>query len=125
SGVPNYPFIISGSITIQDITIASGATLIQTGGSLVITGNFTNNGTFSASGGTVSFTGSSSQTISGSSTTTFNNLSIGSSGVSLSAPVGVKQVLTLNGNLTTNGNTFTLLSNSTGTAAVDNQGGAV
>lgn len=125
SGAPNDPIISTGNLNLQDITIASGASLTQTGGTSNITGSFTNNGTFFATGGTFSFLGTAQQTISGSGTNIFNNLTVGNSGVSLSAPVQVKQLLTLGGNLSTNNQTFTLLSDASSTAMVVNSGGAV
>src|SRR5439155_9525182 len=41
-----------------------------------LSGSFTNNGAFNASSGTVTFTGAAAQSIGGSSTTTFNNLTV-------------------------------------------------
>jgi N-acetylneuraminic acid mutarotase len=125
SGLSRYPALNSGTANVNNLTIANGTSLLLNGGTFNITGNLTNNGTFSASGGTVSFNGSTQQTISGSNASTFNNLTVGSAGVSLGAAASVKQLLTLNGNLITNGRTFTLLSDASGTAMVVNSGGVV
>jgi hypothetical protein len=66
-----------------------------------LSGNFTNNGTFSSATETVTFSGTTLQTLGGSSNTTFNNLTVNNSnGVNLGASVTVKGLLTLtNGNL--------------------------
>lgn len=69
----------SGAVSTTDLVIGSGATLTSTSSILTVTGNFTNNGTFTHNSGTVTFTGGA-QTISGA--TTFNNLTInGAAGV--------------------------------------------
>ncbi|MES2379900.1 MAG: T9SS type A sorting domain-containing protein [Bacteroidota bacterium] len=64
SGTPNNP-IITTSATINNLTIASGASLTVTGAgsNIAITGTITNNGTFTTTGGTVIFAGSTTQTI--------------------------------------------------------------
>lgn len=100
----------SGTTTFNGVSTLAGSSL-TTFGNLVISGtlsasvnfavarNFTNNGTFNAGTGTVSFTGVVLQNILGSSTTTFNNLTItnGTSPVSVSieSNVNLVGVLTL------------------------------
>ncbi|MBW6492258.1 MAG: T9SS type A sorting domain-containing protein [Lentimicrobium sp.] len=66
----------------KDITINSGATLtIDGSNALSVFGNWTNNGTFTPNTGTVSFVGSGvQQTIGGSGSNTFNNLTINQTG---------------------------------------------
>ena len=67
----------TSSSTYKDVQIDSGATLAASAGSTInVSGNWTNNGTFTANNGAVNFNGSSAQIISGSSTTPFNNLTI-------------------------------------------------
>lgn len=65
-------------IVTGDVIIASGNTLDVSASnySLSVAGDFTNNGTFTQRSGTVTFNGTGSQTISGSTTTTFNNLTV-------------------------------------------------
>ena len=63
----------SGAVFTTDLVIGSLATLTSTSSTLTVTGNFTNNGTFTHNSGTVTLTGAA-QTISGA--TTFNNLVI-------------------------------------------------
>lgn len=100
----------SGTTTFSGLTNLTGSS-ITTFGNLVISGtlnagvnlsvnrNFTNNGSFNAGTSTVSFTGAVLQTISGTSVTTFNNLTItnGTSpvSVSLESDVNLVGILTL------------------------------
>ena len=66
------------SVAAASVTIQSGGELDNgDGATLSVSGNFTNNGTFTANQGTVVFNGSTDQTINGTSTSTvFNNLTI-------------------------------------------------
>lgn len=57
-----------------NLLISSGATLNANSVGLSLFDNFTNNGSFVANGNTTSFVGTGSQFLSGSSTTTFHNL---------------------------------------------------
>lgn len=72
-----YPIIITAAVC-NSININSGASLtINSGGSLAVSGDWTNNGTFTqASGTTVTFNGTNSATISGNSVTAFNNIAV-------------------------------------------------
>ena len=125
SSVRFYPLISANTATTLNLTINPGATLNQSGGTLNIRGNLTNNGTFNPTGGTVVLGTSASGAIAGrptvvinsveldgSSSTSFWNLVVESTGVLLSAADGasVQQVLTLNGDLATQENPFTVLS---------------
>ncbi|KAA9325004.1 SBBP repeat-containing protein [Adhaeribacter soli] len=125
AGAGRYPAISSGTATAKDLTIASGASLTISGGTLEVKESFINNGTITTTGGSVIFSGSVMQIIGGANPSTFHDLTISSAGASLAGPVSVQRMLTLNGNLNTNGNTFTLLSNASGTAMVVNAGGVV
>ena len=75
-----------------------------------LTGNFTNNGVFTARNKSVTFNGISTQSISGSATSNFYNLTINNSsltGITLTSPI------TIDGNLTlTDGNIYTSSINS-------------
>jgi endo-1,4-beta-xylanase len=120
---------VSGPQAIRNVTLSGSAARLTTapGGVLTMTGNLTNNGgALAGSGnGTIVLNGTAAQTIGGTSVSNFQNLTVGSATASLAATAGVRQLLTLNGNLTTNGRPFTLLSDATGTAMVVNSGGAV
>jgi hypothetical protein len=90
-------------------------------------GDFTNNGTFNSTGtGTVVMNLNVNQTIGGSSATSFQNLIIGTgnttlaTSASLAGPASVHGLLTLIGDLNVTGQTFTLLSDASGTAQVYN-----
>jgi len=124
--VTTYPVVPNGTAYAKNLTLASGATLTQIGGTLELRGNFSNSGNFVATGGTVSLRDSlASQLIGGLSRTTLWNLIVGTAGASLDGAVDIQRVLTLNGNLSTVSLGLTLLSSSTGTAMVVNSGGVV
>jgi len=104
SAPANQP-IITAAVTSAGITIDSGASLtINTGGSLSLTGNFTNNGTFTANAGTVTLATAAGQTVtvSGTGSFTYNNLTIGIG----SATVNINSDMTIKGNLTRGGGTY-------------------
>jgi hypothetical protein len=105
---------------INSLTISSGATLNANNHNITMSGNWTKDGTFTASTGTVTFNGSSVQTIGGTMATTFDNLTINNaSGVSLGASETVNGTLTLtNGVVTTGANTLSV--GSAGTVARTN-----
>jgi hypothetical protein len=132
-----FPFISANSITAaaKNVTIASSASLTMSANTLVVAGNLTNNGTFnsftgsgsSATGGTVLLGNSTTSNILGASNTRFWNLTVGPNGAqqSTSASTSVQRLLLLNGNFSTNGNSFTLESNANLTAQVTNNNGVV
>jgi hypothetical protein len=125
AGQPRYPVYTTGAGLVKDLTVAAGASLTQSGSTIAINGTLSNSGTMSLSGGTVSFTGASQQSIAGSSTTRFWNLVVGANGVSLGQAASVQRLVTLNGDLTTNGQVFTLESTPTLSSMVLNSGGVV
>lgn len=120
------------NLTLGGLDIRTGATLTHTAGTLtvngatVVTGNFVSNPAATLALGT---SGASASTLAvGAGTRTFENLTIGNIGAVLQGPgaVQIKRLLTLDGQLTTNGKPLTLLSDATGTAmAVNAVGGAV
>jgi len=134
-GVPNQPTITLPQQA-KAVTLTTGAVLtIADGGTLIAGGNWTNNGgTLVGSGagnGTVILDLNTAQTIGGTSVTIFPNLYIGTGtatlapAVTLAAPAAVRKLLVLFGNLTVTGQTFTLLSDASGTAQVVNISGEV
>ena len=60
---PNNPVVSSAIATAHNITIAAGASLTVTGNTLQIKGNITNNGTFTATNGTIEFNGPAAQNV--------------------------------------------------------------
>lgn len=95
--------------------------------SLNVSRDFTNNGTFNAGSGTLVLNGTSTQSISGTTTTTFNNITVtntaGPPAVRIESNQNLLGVLTLSANSqfdadgNSNSSVFTLLSNSDNTTA--------
>ena len=125
ASAPRYPVISTATATSRGLTLAAGASLTLSGGMLDLKGNFANNGTLTNPAGMLNLSGSAMQTIGGSAASMFHDLTVGSLGANLAGPVAVQRGLMLNGNLSTEGQPFTLLSNATGTAMVVNNGGVV
>lgn len=122
AGAPRYPLLNTGAATSLALTINTGASLTQTDGTLDVRGTWTNNGTFTASGGTVLLGGNAGSQILGSSLTRFWNLTTSGNDVNLNTSAGfnVQRLLLTNANLNTNGNPVVLESNATGTAMIAN-----
>jgi hypothetical protein len=119
--ITNYPVLNSGTGSVQNITIQSGASLTVTGGTLQIAGTITNSGTFTASNGTIAMNGSSAQTIPASTFAgnTIKSLTINNtSGVTLSGALNLTDVLTVSGGALNTGGYLTLKSSATGNARV-------
>ncbi|GAA4013412.1 hypothetical protein GCM10022408_28080 [Hymenobacter fastidiosus] len=127
TGLGRYPVVSSATPTAYTITINNGGQLaVSTGATLTLTGNFINNGTFSAvDDASVFLAGAAAQSVGGTTITQFRNLNVGPAGATLSGQVEIQRLLTLTGNLTTNGQRFLILSNNVGTAQVYNNGGVV
>lgn len=109
----------SGSLAFKDFATASGASVMSSS-SFSVTGNWTNDGSYTGNSETVTFNGSSAQTIGGSKATDFKNLTINNSaGVSLGSNQNVGGVLSLtSGDLNTGSNTLTQSGTSSGTTDV-------
>jgi|GEM_PF-1460677 len=101
TGVPNQPTIGAAAVC-RNISLGSGATLTISGANtLAVSGNWTNNGgTLIPNTSTVTFN-AASQTIGGTSATTFNNVTY--SGTTLAS---VSSAISLSGNLTVSSGTF-------------------
>ncbi|MBO2011797.1 Ig-like domain-containing protein [Hymenobacter negativus] len=134
--IPNstirFPFIVANSpANARNLSIAANASLTMTTNTLILAANLTNNGSFNgfsgSNGGTLVMGGSALGQVNGSGVNRFWSLTVGPNGVQLnnSNVTSVRRVLALNGNFTTNGNPFTLISDAAGTAMVVNNGGAV
>lgn len=104
-------FVFTKTYSQQQLT-NSGNIKMHAGANLVLHGDFKNNGVFTDSGLKVLFMGNS--IISGTSSTTFNNLELNnSSGINLQQSVQVNKVLTLtSGPLSLNSATLTITNNS-------------
>lgn len=94
---------LTGAATIGgDFTIASGTLVAPTTNSFSVAGQWTNNGTFTHNGGSVTFTGTTPQTIGGTSTTTFGGLTVNSAGLIIGTSPIIDRVLTfMSGKITT------------------------
>ena len=92
----------SNTITLNGLTI-SGGTLISTSGTMNLASDLSNSGTFTHNSGTVTFNGTAAQSIGGSVSSTFNNITVNnSSGVTLAKAQLADGVLTFtNGLITT------------------------
>jgi len=125
SGVAYYPVITSGTISVNNISIASGGSVTVNGGTLQIAGTISNSGTFTATNGSIVMDGTAAQTIPASTfaANTVDNLTINnSSGVTLGGTLNISGILkAATGNLNTGGY-LTLLSTSTQTALIDGSG---
>ncbi|HEY1200972.1 MAG TPA: hypothetical protein VGE79_08330, partial [Niastella sp.] len=131
AGTPFSP-VISGAANANTITIGKGATLtINASGTLNLYGNYINNGTLSATSGTVAFRGATNQSIAA--MAVGNAIMNGIGGVTLNGNLNVGNTLTLtNGNITagvfdlylqnaTGGNMAShIITNSTGSAIATN-----
>ena len=106
----------------QGLIIPSGGYMIANNGNIVLTANWTNNGSFTHNGGTLIFAGAV-QTLGGTSSTQFNNLTImpGSKTSIISSGQKVIGAVQSNDTLNANGN-LTLLSTAVQTAEVDGSG---
>jgi hypothetical protein len=111
---PFKPVINTAGAVARNITIETGASLEITGTQIfTLNGNWTNNGTFTPGTGTIAFSGTTAQTISGAGTNTFNNLSLNNStGLTLSSAASVAGTLTLSSGTLASGTNLTLNVNS-------------
>ena len=114
-GSGNFP-TLDQSRSYGNLTINSGATLTLGSNTLSLTGNIVNNGTLTATGSTVNLTGSTTQDISGSSATAFNNLTVNNTGagITLSQDASVGGFLNLTDGIVTSSSANTLSVTSTG-----------
>lgn len=101
---------ISGaSINTFDNIIISGTLTAPSAANMNVTGNWTNNGTFTHNSGTVTFNGGSVQTLSGSSINSFNNVTLSGSGT-FTCPAGANMNVAGNWN-----NAITTFTHNSGT----------
>jgi hypothetical protein len=94
----NQPSISSGAILITNLAVETGSQLTQSGGSLLLYGNYSNNGTLNSTGGLTNFYGPSSATISGSGSIQFAKMRVNKlsgASITLQRPVTVTDSLTM------------------------------
>jgi hypothetical protein len=90
---------LGGAVVVTgSVTIGTGTTLAAGTNSLQVSGNWTNNGTYTTGTALVTFNGTGGQTIGGTSGTTFSSLTIAntSAAVNISTSTNVSGTLTLN-----------------------------
>ncbi|WP_232066237.1 hypothetical protein [Hymenobacter sp. BT18] len=116
---PRMPTVTVGTATAKALTINGGATLTLAGGMLDAKGDVSNEGTLTASAGTVRLSGGATQALGGTGSTMLYDLTVGSAGASLGGPVQVQRVLTLNGNLNSGGKLMLLSTPSLSSMVVD------
>ena len=105
--VSNFPNTGATTVYGKTVTIEASASVTMGSGTMNVSGNFTNNGTFTCGTGTVIFNGNLAQTISGSTSTIFNNLTMNNT-----AGLTVSKGFTINGELKfTSGNITAATSN--------------
>jgi hypothetical protein len=124
TGTAPYPVIATGDALANGLTIGTGASLTMNGGTLDIKAGVSNSGTISATAGATSLSGTTTQLIGGSGSTQFWSLRVANAAGALqNGAVSIHGVLApANGDLTTNSQLLTLLSDAAGTALVDNNG---
>lgn len=86
-------------IVVTDVTIGPSATLASAGFQMDVSGNWINNGAYTAGGSTVRFVGTSTQTIGGSSVTSFANITI----TNTTSPILVSRAISISGTLNLSG----------------------
>jgi autotransporter-associated beta strand protein len=98
-----------GAVSLHSLTIGAG-TLISTSAPMSLRGNFTNNGIFTHTSGTVVFNGTAVQTIGGSTAPTFYDLTISNfNGITLGSNATINHTLTFtDGRITTGSQTLFL-----------------
>lgn len=124
--VANAPVLSAGTTgSVKDLIIDNGSSLTVSGNTLEISGTITNNGTFTATNGTIGMTASSPQVIGANTfnTNTIKNLIINNSnGVSLQGPLNVTGIVNaVAGDLSSSGY-LTLVSDASGTALINGSG---
>ncbi|MEQ8628639.1 DUF2341 domain-containing protein [Ekhidna sp.] len=115
SGLTDYP-VLDQSRTIGILNIETGASLDLGGFTLTMEGDFINDGTLTTNGGTIEFSGSAEQDITGTTSTTFHNVVVNKSteAAELRQTASVGNQLTLTaGNLSLNDNNLTIQSSAT------------
>jgi hypothetical protein len=127
AGLTRCPVVSTSTATARNITNSGGQLTVGDGSTLTLTGDFVNNGPFTAvDNATVALTGIAAQAIGGTAPITqFRNLTVGAAGATLAGEAEIQRLLTLTGNLTTNGQRFLILSNRAGSGMVHNNGGVV
>ncbi len=119
---------ISGTnaLTCRTVTIEDGGKIDVTGtGSMDVSGNWNNNGTFVAGNGTVTFTGSATKNIQGANSTAFYNLSTSGGTTQLQLTSYVDNNFTNSATFSQLGNTFYVRGNFTNNGSFQSGTGGI
>jgi 6-phosphogluconolactonase (cycloisomerase 2 family) len=123
AGRTNYPVLASGTMNVNEVTLASGASLtVNSGATLNVNGNWTNDGATTLDG-QVHFTGSlATQTLGGSAPTTFGTLVVdkASGTVQLDRSVGIASSLIMTSGTLRTGNYLVTLGANASIGETDN-----
>ncbi len=112
----------SSVTTFNNIIITPAGNLYATSTNMNVSGDWTNNGSFTSSN-IVGFTGSATQTIGGTSLTTFNNVTINNNnatGINLNQPTTINGTLTMTYGLVNTTATNLLILSSTASTSIGN-----
>lgn len=125
NGTTNSPNISAAGAQVLDLTIGTSATLsMAAAGTLASYGDWTNNGTFTATGGsTVTISGSNAITLGGTQTTTFSNLTMNNSNanaLTLQGDITVAGILTLTSGDIVTGSNMVIMNDGGTVAGVSN-----
>lgn len=82
-------------VVVTDVVIGSTATLSSAGFQMDVNGDWINNGAYTAGGSTIRFVGSATQTIGGSSVTSFANVTV----TNTTSPIVVNRAINISGTL--------------------------
>ncbi|WP_227765627.1 IPT/TIG domain-containing protein [Hymenobacter sp. 15J16-1T3B] len=146
AGAARYPVVSTTQPAVASVSVAAGASLSLSNGTLQVLGTLTNNGTITQASGLLEVQGNvvnngsytttglaplrltsttTAQLLGGSGTMQLFNLLVGTPGATLTGPVQVRGMVSLtSGNLASNGN-LTLLSDAQNTGLVANLGSGV
>jgi hypothetical protein len=107
----NQPIIGLADASVRSLTISTGASVTITANRTIdVWGDWTNNGTFTATGGTVNFKKAGDQAIGGANGSTFNNISFeGGSSKIISKDVEINGVATFTNGYITSANSSKLI----------------
>ncbi len=113
--------VVLNNLNIGDGTYGTGTLNTAASERITLTGNWTNDATFSANTGTVLFKGTAAQSISGSGATVFNDIEVNkeANGVQLNGTISVHgSIYPMLGDFDINAQSITLTSDATGTGAI-------
>ncbi|MES2559110.1 MAG: T9SS type A sorting domain-containing protein [Bacteroidota bacterium] len=96
----NGTITLTGNVVVvTDVVIGPSATLASAGFDMDVNGNWTNNGTYTAGGSLVRFVGTSTQTIGGTSVSSFASVTI----TNTTSPILVNRAISISGTLNLSG----------------------